>query len=168
MRRSRAGARTNASSPPRPRPPLRRYHTFAFRAAQGAHVVGSLNASAEAVFDYASMLFANQGDFYGAALNTTWVDAHIAALVSSNLGYSAAAVAAGLADDNLNEATRVSWKYGTSRYTTGTPHYLVNGIPVDDQIDGTLASWETLIDSLLTGTRKARPVSPTLKRFEAL
>lgn len=93
------------------------YHTFAFRAAQGAHVIASLNTTspAEAVYDYATMMFANQGDFYGPDLNQTWVDNHIAELASSTLGYSAAAVAAGLADGNLNEDTRISVRVCRSR-----------------------------------------------------
>ena len=100
------------------------YHTFAFRAAQGAHAIAAINKTspAEAVFQYAGMMFANQGDFYGADLTTTQVDAHIAELASTKLGYSSAAVAAGLADDNINEATRISWKHAVSRYSTGTPH----------------------------------------------
>ena len=104
------------------------YHTFGFRAAQGAHAIAAINKTspAEAVFQYAGMMFANQGDFYGADLTTTQVDAHIAELASTKLGYSAAAVAAGLADDNINEATRISWKYSTSRYSTGTPHCALN------------------------------------------
>ena len=98
------------------------YHTFAFRAAQGAHVIASLNASSsQAVFDFATLMFTRQGEFYGASLNQTWVDGHIADLAAT-LGYSRASVLAGLADDNLNEATRISWKYSTSRYSTGTPH----------------------------------------------
>ncbi len=40
-------------------------------------------------------------------------------VVSSNLPYSKAAFLAGMADDNLNEAARIDWKYGASRYTTG-------------------------------------------------
>jgi len=126
------------------------YHTFAFRAAQGAHVIYSLNKSA-------------QGDFYGADLNTTWVDGHIADLAAT-LGYSKADVLAGLADDNLNEDTRISWKYSTSRYSTGTPHYMVNGLPVDDQLgNGQLSDWQALLDPLLGGGRA--PKAPALARF---
>jgi hypothetical protein len=45
-------------------------------------------------------------------------------------------------------------RYATSRYTTGTPHFLVNGLPVDDQIpDGTAAEWYAMIDPLLAGSR---------------
>lgn len=145
------------------------YHTFAFRAAQGVHVVASLNhtsleSSALAAFDYATMIFLNQVDFFGGGLTQTWVDNHIAQLVSANLGYVAADVAAGLADGGLNEDTRVSWKYATSRYSTGTPHYLVNGIPADDLIgDGSIASWKAVIDPLITGSRQMK--APALLRF---
>ena len=97
------------------------YHTFGFRVAQGLHVAASLNKTAQAPWDFAAYFFQNQGDFYGAALNTTWVDGHITTL-AAKLGYDSAAFAAGLNDGDINEATRISWKYSTSRYTTGTPH----------------------------------------------
>ena len=68
--------------PPRQPFPLP-YHTFAFRLAQGAQVAASLGASDSAVFDYATLIFANQGDFFGAGLNTSWVDAHIVTLAAT-------------------------------------------------------------------------------------
>ena len=142
------------------------YHTFAFRAAQGVHVIASLNTTspAQAAFDYATMLFTNQNDFFGAGLNQSWVDQHIVDLVTANLGYAAADVAAGLASSDLNEDTRISWKYSTSRYSTGTPHYMINGIPVDDQLgDGSLSAWQALIDPLLAGMRA--PKAPAITRF---
>ncbi len=141
------------------------YHTFAFRAAQGAHVIFSLNKTAKGVFDFATLMFKNQGDFYGASLNTTWVDNHIAELAFT-LGYAKADVLAGLADDNLNEDTRISWKYSTSRYSTGTPHYMVNGLPVDDQLgNGQLSDWEALLDPLLGRAQGAKAKAPALARF---
>lgn len=116
------------------------------------------------MYDYATMMFANQGDFFGPGLNQSWVDAHIASLVNAHLGYAVADVAAGLADGDLNEDTRISWKYSTSRYSTGTPHYMINGIPVDDSLNsGTLDDWKALIDPLLAGQRA--PKAPALQRF---
>lgn len=102
------------------------YHTWGFRCSQGAHVIGSLNTTHrdQAVFDFANVIFQFQDDFFDPSLNQTYVDHHIADLASTHLGYSYADVAAGLADDNLNEAARISWKYSTSRYSTGTPHYV--------------------------------------------
>ena len=84
------------------------YHTFAFRAAHGAQVAKSLKGDAGALA-FATVIFENQEPFFGADLNTTWVDAHIVSLAAAH-GYDAAAFAAGLADDNLNEAARIEWK----------------------------------------------------------
>jgi hypothetical protein len=181
------------------------YHTFAFLAAQGAQVIKSVNGSDAAVFDYISLIFEHQGEFYSTSQSITQVTDAYATLVAANLPYTKAQFLAGvsgwgsragelagaklrsararkllsrllacsrarslsralaclpqqpppaarlqMADDNLNELARIHWKYATSRYTTGTPHFLVNGLPVDDQIpDGTAAEWYAMIDPLL-------------------
>ena len=57
---------------------------------------------------------------------------------------------------------------GCSRYTTGTPNYLVNGLPVDAG-GFTLAQWEALLDPLFTGgsmraTKAARAAQQKLHR----
>lgn len=94
---------------------------------------------------------------------------------------------------DLNEDTRISWKYGAShrrllswalfsrtrtprppppplagcaRYTTGTPNYAVNGLPVDAG-GFTLAQWEALLDPLFQPTpasAKARAAQRALHR----
>jgi len=82
--------------------------------------------------------------------STSEVVSMYATLVSENLPYSYNDFITGMNDDNLNELARIHWKYACSRYSTGTPHFLINGIPVDDQLnDGTVADWEALIDPLL-------------------
>ena len=152
------------------------YHTFAFLAAQGAQVIKSVNGSDAAVFDYISLIFANQDSFYSTTQSISQITDAYATLVAANLPYTKAAFLAGvrqgatpfppparpfltalplpslrqMADDNLNELARSHWKYATSRYTTGTPHFLVNGLPVDDQIpDGTAAEWYAMLDPLM-------------------
>lgn len=72
------------------------YHTWAFRCAQGAHVVRSINGTDASVLAYQEMMFDNQGDFFDPSINQTWVDAHIVDLVSTHLGLPAASVAAGM------------------------------------------------------------------------
>ena len=130
------------------------YHTFAFLAAQGAQVVKSLNGTDAAVYDYINLIFTNQGGFYSDTMTITQVTDAYATLVAANLPYTKAQFLSGMADGNLNELARIHWKYATSRYTTGTPHFLVNGLPVDDQIpDGTAAEWYAMIDPLLAGSR---------------
>ena len=64
-------------------------------------------------------------------------------------GVPAAQVLAGLQDPNLNENTRIAWKYATSRSVTGTPSFFVNDLPLFDQGDGfSLAQWTQLLDPL--------------------
>ena len=100
------------------------YHTYAFLGAQGAQVVRNVNGSDAAVFTYAAALFngAQQSFWNAATANMTapQVAAAYGALVAGlDVGVSAAAFAAGMADDDLNEDARISWKFGCSRYTTG-------------------------------------------------
>ncbi len=105
--------------------------------------------------------------FYTTTNTTEEVTNIFADVVSSNLGYSKAAFLAGMNDPNLNELARIHWKYACSRYTTGTPHFLVNGIPVDDQLpNGSLQDWEALIDPLLPSAdgEKAAPKKQQKKR----
>lgn len=45
------------------------------------------------------------------------------------LGYDRHIFQAGINNSQYNVATRVGWKYGASRYATGTPHILVSHIP---------------------------------------
>ena len=47
------------------------------------------------------------------------------------------------------QRVRVFFKYAASRSTTGTPHFLVNGAPVDDVLgDGSASSWAAILDAL--------------------
>ena len=55
----------------------------------------------------------------------------------------------GMNDPNLNEATRVSWKYAASRYVSGTPTFHVNGVRISAGPDSSLEEWRALLDPLL-------------------
>ena len=59
-----------------------------------------------------------------------------------------------MADDDLNEDTRVSWKTGCSRSVTGTPSFFVNGVPVQADASWTLDQWTALLDPLYSASRK--------------
>jgi hypothetical protein len=134
------------------------YHTWSFKAAMAAKVIHSLNGTDASVFDFANVMYTGCGgqgcqvNFYNDAVATNssvQIEQALADLAASTLGYSASAVMQGLQDPNMDEAARITWKYSTSRYTTGTPHYLLNGAPVDDQIgQGGVSDWEALIDGL--------------------
>lgn len=130
------------------------YHINAFKTAWTAHVIRALNGSDAGVFAWTDLLYSGvqqqfwEGEPSVAGLNTTGVELLLAS-TAAGLGYDAAAVYAGLQNSDFDEATRIGFKYAASRYTTGTPHYLINGAPVDDQLgNGALSDWEALIDSL--------------------
>ena len=72
------------------------YHTFAFLAAQGAQVIKSVNGSDAAVFDYISLIFEHQGEFYSTSQSITQVTDAYATLVAANLPYTKAQFLAGV------------------------------------------------------------------------
>ena len=72
------------------------YHTFAFLAAQGAQVIKSVNGSDAAVFDYISLIFANQDSFYSTTQSISQITDAYATLVAANLPYTKAAFLAGV------------------------------------------------------------------------
>ena len=121
-------------------------------------MIASLNNTAQlAWMNY--MFSGGQLQFYNDATSgnsSSDVFQLLANTAAAQTGVSAAAVLAGLQDGNLNEATRISWKYACSRYVTGTPSFFLNELPLFDQGDGfTLAQWTALIDPLFTGADDA-------------
>lgn len=102
------------------------------KAAMTAQVLAALNTSNPngAVISFADLMYSGvQQNFWNDAVaaNTTSEVEMLYAQTAATLGYSVSDVMNGLQNSDYDEAARVAWKYGTSRYTTGTPHYLVNG-----------------------------------------
>lgn len=127
------------------------YHTWGFLAAQSFHVVANANSTV-AAFQWANTLFANQQNYWNSA-TAQYTGAEVLAqfqqLAVSSGVISAEAFAAGMSDDNLNEDTRVSWKYACSRGVLGTPTFFVNGVQVNGQPSWTLSDWRIILDPLL-------------------
>ena len=85
-------------------------------------------------------------------------------------GVPAAQVLAGLQNPDLNENTRISWKFACSRSVTGTPSFFVNDLPLFDQGDGfSLAQWTRLLDPLFTAAddEEQQPCRKQLTGFVA-
>lgn len=100
------------------------YHQQAFLAAHGAQIIKQLTKNDSAVFLWADALYGGaQTAFYNAATagkTYTEVQAQFAALAAATVpGVTAAAFQAGYANDDLNEAARIAWKFSCSRYNTG-------------------------------------------------
>jgi protein-disulfide isomerase len=129
------------------------WHTWAFHTAQSLHVVASSNRSA--VLPWLRLVFLNQDHYENDGLYTT-----AAEVISSLDGLAAAsgilpkgAMVKGMGNSTLNFATRISWKYTVSRGVSGTPGFLLNGVPViDEDVDGgawNATQWKTFIDPVL-------------------
>ena len=76
------------------------------------------------------------------------IQAAFATLAQSTIGIPAATFLTGYANDDLNENARISWKFSCSRYSTGTPNFHVNGLPVTADASWTLTQWQQLLDPL--------------------
>lgn len=95
------------------------YHTNSFVASQGVHVVANAtNRNLDSIFKYVTKVFDNQAAWYNDATKTMTmpqvVDS-IATYVDSLGLVSKAKFLAGMANDDIDYETRVSWKYACSR-----------------------------------------------------
>lgn len=125
------------------------YHLMAFTVAQSALVVQNINGTDAAALAWSNWMFANQDKYENnGTMSTTQVTSMLAADVQSVMGISQAQFLQGMNDPDLNENTRIGWKYGCSRGTTGTPNFMVNGLQVAADETWTLSDWEQLLDPL--------------------
>jgi protein-disulfide isomerase len=95
------------------------YHTNSFVASQGLHVIANVtNRNLDAIFQYATKIFENQATWYNDATKTLTmpqvVDS-LATFVAQTGLTTKEKFLAGMASDDINYETRVSWKYGCSR-----------------------------------------------------
>ena len=130
------------------------YHTNAFIANQGLHVVDHATMhNRSAILAYTDLLFSDvQAQFYNAATmqhSMTDVIAALAAVTEKANIISAKTYTAGIADSDINMETRVSWKYTCTRGVAATPTFFINGISTSADASWTLADWRSVIDPLL-------------------
>jgi len=95
------------------------YHTNAFVASQGLHVVANVtNRNLDAIYQYATKVFANQETWYNdatATMTMPQVIDSLATFVDKTGLVTKAKFLAGMASLDINYETRVSWKYACSR-----------------------------------------------------
>jgi protein-disulfide isomerase len=95
------------------------YHTNAFVVAQGLHVVANVtNRNLDAIYQYATKIFDNQATWYNDATKTLTMPQVVESL--ANFTAQTGIVTkekflAGMASEDINFETRVSWKYTCSR-----------------------------------------------------
>ncbi|GBG26398.1 Hypothetical Protein FCC1311_026192 [Hondaea fermentalgiana] len=128
------------------------YHHNAFLVAEVAHALGP-----EHVWTWMDVIYAHQEEFgNGATASTTpkQVRAALTKLAADN-GLPRDVVAKGLRDGDVDMATRVSWKYACYRGVSGTPTYLVNGVPAPAEAGGwSSKEWITFIESIRSGDQR--------------
>jgi len=137
------------------------YHTNAFFANQGVHVVSKATMNISTVHAYTALMFANQANFWNAITMNMTVNQVIAAmgsLVESSGIMKGQDWIAGVNDANLNMDTRISWKYGCSRGVTGTPTFIINGVYTSADDTWTEQDWYTLIDGLLQQQKESERI----------
>jgi len=95
------------------------YHTNAFLVSQSIHVVANYtNRNTNAIYEYTTKIFEGQDQFYnGATINLTMpqVAEKLATFAAQTSIIPKDKLLDGLASDDLNFETRVSWKYTCSR-----------------------------------------------------
>jgi protein-disulfide isomerase len=138
------------------------YHTLGFTIAQAAHVI--IDQEPSIAREFGDFMFGTQSVYWNSILQnstTTQVLAQLTEQVVSKGFVSQEVFTAGMADDNINEETRVSWKFACSKGVLGTPTFFVNGvnIPAADPT-WTLSDWQILLDPLLQPQPPARKVAP--------
>lgn len=145
------------------------YHHNSYYANQGAHVVAASNASA--VYQWMEAVFAAQDSFGNAptaGMTANEVISKFADLAASTTGIAALKFIAGINDPNMDWDTRVSWKYGCSRYVSGTPTFVINGVQVSADPSWTLQQWMQLLDPFFATTMLATTCPAGQKQCEYL
>ena len=129
------------------------YHRYAFDLAKSTHVVYQhTNKSAQKLWMWMDLLFAHQVKFEPPPMNLTkfQVD-HLLSSLSDSSGIVAhQSMMQGLMDEDVDSATRASWKYGAARGVSGTPTFFVNGVVLDSALPyWTVADWRRILDTLV-------------------
>jgi len=126
------------------------YHYLAFEVAQAGKYIEQ-NYTTKFI-SYLEYIYANQATYLSKAKSQVYADslATLAKDTSAATGVSQDEVAKALATSDVNWATRVSWKFATSRGISGTPQYLVNGVFAPDASDNSSQSDWTYYFKLLS------------------
>ena len=95
------------------------YHTYSFVASQGLHVIANVtNRNLDAIYRYATKVLENQAKWYDTAttsMNTLQVIDSLASFVDKTGLTTKAKFLAGMNNPDINDQTRISWKYACTR-----------------------------------------------------
>lgn len=126
------------------------YHYLAFEVSQAGKYIEQNHP--EKFIAFLEYFFANQSTYLVKGKGLVYSDnlAVLAKDTSAATGVSESEITKALASSDVNWATRVSWKFGTSRGVSGTPQYIVNGVFAPDASDNSSQSDWTYYFKLLS------------------
>ncbi|CAF3333822.1 unnamed protein product [Rotaria sp. Silwood2] len=129
------------------------YHTNSFVASQGLHVIANVtNRNLDAIYLYTTKVFENQTTWYNDATKSMTIPQVIDSLATfvNQIGLvSKDKFMVGMMSDDINDETRISWKYACSRGVIGTPTFLINGVITSAGPSWSLSDWKSVIDTIL-------------------
>jgi protein-disulfide isomerase len=135
------------------------YHTNSFVVSQGLHVVANVtDRNLDAIYQYATKVFESQEMWYNDATKSITIPQVIdslATFVDKTGLVTKAKFLIGMASDDINYETRVSWKYACSRGVVGTPTFFINGVSINASPSWSLADWKSVIDPILASNEKS-------------
>ncbi|CAF0758700.1 unnamed protein product [Adineta ricciae] len=134
------------------------YHTNSFVASQGLHVVANATSrNLDSIFRYATKIFENQQMWYNDATKSmTMPDVinSLAAFVDKTGLVPKDKFLNGMNSADINDKTRISWKYACSRGVVGTPSFFINGVMTGASSAWSLADWKSVIDPILASNEQ--------------
>jgi hypothetical protein len=127
------------------------YHPFSFVVAQAGRFIQTKYPSK--FIGFVTYMFQRQELIINGEKNWDFatLQSKVALYTSQGTGVAYTEVLNALSDDDINWSSRVSWKYATSRFMSGTPRYILNGVYVPG-VTGytTAAQWSNYFEGFIT------------------
>jgi len=128
------------------------YHRNSHVMSKGAHVINS-QPNSTSVYNWFKIIYANLNMVVPSA-TADKTDGEVldilTPLAKQATGISPDVFKKGVSNEDIDEATRLAWKYACTRGVYGTPMFTVNDVFVQAQADWTLEQWIDLIKPLLS------------------
>jgi len=136
------------------------YHTNAFVAAQGLHVIANVTMrNLDKIYQYATYVFKDQAMWYNAATSKMTMPEVVDSFGTyvEKMGLIPKdKFMMGMMSDDINDETRISWKYTCSRGVVGTPTFFINGVATSASDSWSLADWKSVIDPILASAESVK------------
>lgn len=126
------------------------YHRNSFLAAKGAQIVNALS-SGNSTYNWINAVY-SQLEALSNELTHNKTEKQVQdmyASIAKSLNLSEMKFNSMYKDEDLEEATRLDWKYTATRGVAWTPAFMINDVLIQAEPTWTLDDWKKVIDSLL-------------------